>query len=384
MRAPAWDGPTYALRHGTTRAESAAGRAMKVGFMAKSLCSRHSGSSLSDLVCGEQTPSRDWIVLDAFASSELDTAARPLLHLARHVTGFDSSFVCSDIGQLAGQRVVFSVGDGQLLVAEGTAADWRDAAHRAEAGIEAFHALPIRRGDATIGMLCVAGREPAELSTRQLEGLRLIAEALEHLIAVDHMKTLAESRAALAEQAEVDARDQALRHAADSLQMQRLAHTDVLTGLPNRRGFMTRWEEQVARSLRRDTPLALMLIDADNFKKVNDTLGHAMGDAVLRAISASLLVARRTPDIVARLGGDEFALATANADENHLKGLAEEIRQTFAVVAEELGVETTLSIGFVSSETCPRERMLAEADGALYRSKAAGGDTAETIECARS
>jgi diguanylate cyclase len=322
--------------------------------------------------------------LDAFASSEIDTAARPLLHLARHVTAMDTAFVCSARRHAAGQRVMFSVDDGELPVAEGTAANWDDAGHRAALGIHSFHSIPIQIGEATAGMICVAGRGNAELSARQLEGFRLIAEAFEHLVVSEREKTLAGARAAAAEQAVAEARDEAIRHAADSLQMQRLAHTDVLTGLPNRRGFMTRWEDQLARSARRNTPLALMLIDADRFKQVNDTLGHAMGDAVLRAISAALLVARRSSDLVGRLGGDEFVLVTANSDEAHLNALAEDIRRTFAVVANELGVDTTLSIGIASSEHCPRERMLAEADEALYRSKAAGGDTAESMECAQS
>lgn len=236
-------------------------------------------------------------------------------------------------------------------------------------------------GGTVVGKLCAAGLALGDLRESQRLGLRLVADAFEHLLEADHAKMLAESRAALAESAVVEAREQAARHAADSLQMQRLAHTDVLTGLPNRRGFMSRWEDQLARSTRRDTPLGMLLIDADHFKSVNDTMGHAMGDAVLKAISTALLVARSTPDVVARLGGDEFVLVTGNADSDHLMGLAQSIRETFAVVADELGVDTTLSIGIVSTESCPRETMLADADEALYRSKAAGGNTAETHEC---
>lgn len=318
----------------------------------------------------------------AFASSEIDSAARPLLQLARLVAGLETAFVSAP-GPM-GQEVLFAVNEGELRVSEGSAGNWSDPNHPSSLGIQCFHCEPIRLGHSIVGQLCSAGLAPCELRARQLEGLRLIADAFEHLLAVDQKKALAETRASQAEEAVAEARDEAIRHAADSLQMRRLAHTDMLTGLPNRRGFMARWEDQVARSTRRDTPLGLLLIDADHFKKVNDTMGHAMGDAVLRAISTALLVARRTPDIVARLGGDEFALATANADMEHLKGLAANIRRTFAVVAEELGVATTLSIGIVSSESCARETMLRDADEALYRSKAAGGDTAEVHECERS
>lgn len=322
--------------------------------------------------------------MDAFASSEIDSAARPLLRLALLVSGQKTAFVCSSHGLSAGQRVIFSVSQGELEVVEGTVAAWDDAGYRASLGIHCWHCEPIRVGEATLAVLCSAGKAPCELRERQREGLRFIADALEHLLVAARKRVEAESRMSLAEEAIAEAREEAIRHAADSVQMRRLAHTDVLTGLPNRRGFMTRWEEQVAHSTRRGTPLGLLLIDADDFKEVNDTLGHAMGDAVLRAISTSLLVARRPPEIVARLGGDEFALATANGDADHLMELANTIRSTFAVVAEELGVTTTLSIGIASSDSGGREHMLRDADEALYRSKAAGGNTAEAYAFARS
>ena len=98
---------------------------------------------------------------------------------------------------------------------------------------------------------------------------------------------------------------------------------------------------------------------------------------MLRAIGATLQAVAHTADVVARLGGDEFAFAISHTDGAHLLAVAENIRRLFAVAADELQVNTTLSIGLVSSEDCPRHRMLADADKALYRSKAAGGDRAE-------
>jgi diguanylate cyclase (GGDEF)-like protein len=87
-----------------------------------------------------------------------------------------------------------------------------------------------------------------------------------------------------------------------------------------------------------------------------------------------LLIVARSPDIVARLGGDEFAFATTDSDRSRLLAKAEGIQVAFAEVAAELGVATTLSIGIVSSEDCTPERMLAEADKAVYRSKLADGN----------
>ncbi|MEO7252272.1 MAG: GGDEF domain-containing protein, partial [Arenimonas sp.] len=187
------------------------------------------------------------------------------------------------------------------------------------------------------------------------------------------------------ELAELDARDARLesrRHAQDSERMELLAHTDVLTGLPNRRAFISRWEDELARSARRAYPLGLLLIDADRFKSVNDHFGHSKGDAVLRAIGAALQEVARSEDSAARLGGDEFALVVSHCHGQALLAMAANIRRMFAQATAQLGVDTTLSIGIVSSDTCPRLRMLAEADAELYRSKAAGGDRAQMSTCA--
>jgi diguanylate cyclase len=201
------------------------------------------------------------------------------------------------------------------------------------------------------------------------------------LLETQRLAGLAKARAERAERATAEARLEAQRHAEQSLQMEQLANTDVLTGLPNRRAFMARWEDELARSGRRNYAIGLVLIDADRFKAVNDGSGHALGDAVLRALGATLLVVATTPDLVARLGGDEFAMVTSHADRPRLLALAQAIRELFATMAAELGVDTTLSIGVVSSDDCLRERMLSDADRELYRAKAAGGNTVRLFDC---
>jgi diguanylate cyclase (GGDEF)-like protein len=189
---------------------------------------------------------------------------------------------------------------------------------------------------------------------------------------------------ARAEAAELDAaaaHDATRRQALHAQQLERLAYTDSLTGLPNRRAFMSRWEAALARSQRRQEAIGLMIIDADRFKAINDSAGHAMGDIVLRAISATLLMVARPPDVVGRLGGDEFAIFSVNTDEAHLEALADQIGTQFREVAQELGVDSGLSIGIVSSDRCPRATLFEEADSALYRSKDAGGDVARASDC---
>jgi diguanylate cyclase (GGDEF)-like protein len=163
--------------------------------------------------------------------------------------------------------------------------------------------------------------------------------------------------------------------------MKHLAHTDELTGLHNRRAFMARWQAALSQAERANEPIALLLVDADRFKAVNDSGGHALGDTVLRAIGASLQYVAQPGDIVARLGGDEFAVFTTQADPAHLRQLGEAIRDQFTAAAVVLEVDATLSIGIASSLDCPREYLLRDADIALYRSKEAGGNCAHLFEC---
>jgi GGDEF domain-containing protein len=86
------------------------------------------------------------------------------------------------------------------------------------------------------------------------------------------------------------------------------AATDPLTRLANHRAFHERLREELSRALRHERPLALVLLDVDHFKAINDSLGHERGDTVLAAVAATLSDVARTEDVLARLGGDEFAL----------------------------------------------------------------------------
>jgi diguanylate cyclase (GGDEF)-like protein len=215
----------------------------------------------------------------------------------------------------------------------------------------------------------------------QLEGLRLVADAMERLLGVE--RELADVQAsfedAAAEAAAAHGATQ--RQAIYSQQMKHLAHTDELTGLSNRRAFMARWQAPPPQADRADEPIALLLVDADRFKAVNDSGGHALGDTVLRAIGASLQYAAQPADIVARLGGDEFAIFTKRADPVELRKLADAIRDEFKAAAVLLAVDATLSIGMASSLDCPRDNLLRDADIALYRSKEAGGDCSHLFGC---
>lgn len=338
------------------------------------------------------------------APSALERAARPLLRLASVMTGVESTFLTSIDWDSGRQKVLYSLNQGALEVEEGIEIDWHESMCRtmflagrvqsSEVGVEVsatqgakslgfrtFFAFPILAGDTAIGTVCGASRGEIVLDASQLEAMQLIADALLQLLEAERQYTRVRLRAEAAEHEAEQARSGLQRQALHSQHMEHLAHTDVLTGLPNRRAFMVRWEDELARSGRRQYPIALMLLDADEFKAVNDSEGHAKGDEVLRAIGATLMEVARSPDVVARLGGDEFALVTTHSDSPRLHAVAEDIRSRFARRAAELGVTTTLSVGMVSSEHCPREGMLADADRALYFSKDAGGDTARIYTC---
>ncbi len=152
-----------------------------------------------------------------------------------------------------------------------------------------------------------------------------------------------------------------------------LAATDELTGCAVRRVFRQRVEEEIARALRGDRRLSLMMIDVDQFKSVNDTYGHLVGDRLLAAVGAVLRANVRSFDMVGRLGGDEFAIVLPDAQPSEAVALAERIRQSVAVAIE---VPVTVSVGVSGlDQYVPTvEQLFDDADFALYEVKRAGRD----------
>ena len=159
-------------------------------------------------------------------------------------------------------------------------------------------------------------------------------------------------------------------------EIRRLAYYDALTGLPNRALLHDRLHEAVARARRDGTGCAVLCLDLNRFKLVNDTLGHAAGDRVLRETARRLLAATRDTDTVARLGGDEFAVllnhaSSANAAMLSARLLAS-LRQPIVAEGMQTYVEASLGIAMVSAQSEEPERILRDADIALYRAKAEG------------
>jgi diguanylate cyclase (GGDEF)-like protein len=168
---------------------------------------------------------------------------------------------------------------------------------------------------------------------------------------------------------------------AANTQLEQLSTTDALTGLANRRRFDVRLAEEVQRSHRHGTALALLMIDIDHFKRYNDLLGHPQGDSALRAVAAVLAQqARRPGELVARVGGEEFALLLPHADAAAAATVAERCQRALATLglahaASPSAAHVTVSIGVALLMTRQREDLAAfirRADAALYAAKAAG------------
>ncbi len=160
-------------------------------------------------------------------------------------------------------------------------------------------------------------------------------------------------------------------------QLQYQAHHDPLTGLPNRNLFEDRFEAALSRARREGTKAALLFLDLDHFKRINDSLGHAAGDALLQETAARLMSLMRKHDTVARLGGDEFAvLLESVAGVTDATSVAEKIiaalAAPFHISGHDLFVSTSAGIAFYPDDGADAETLLKNADTALYRAKGDG------------
>lgn len=158
--------------------------------------------------------------------------------------------------------------------------------------------------------------------------------------------------------------------------LEALANKDGLTGLMNRRYFMQAAEVELQRAQRYRRPVTVAMADLDYFKKLNDTYGHAAGDAVLRAFAERVREALRQSDLVCRYGGEEFAFLFPEIATGETEKLAERLRAGCADNQVELPdgrrVNVTVSIGLADASECPIEIALKHADEALYEAKRLG------------
>jgi diguanylate cyclase (GGDEF)-like protein len=157
---------------------------------------------------------------------------------------------------------------------------------------------------------------------------------------------------------------------------------DPLTGIANRRAFLQDAEIHLKRQMTNPHPIAVMLLDLDNFKSINDRFGHAVGDRVLQLFAQVGNCCMRRTDLFGRLGGEEFAALLVDTTRERASAIAEEIRAGFADATSEVDgrpVTATVSIGIVMSHDAVLDlsALLAQADHALYRAKDNGRDRIE-------
>jgi len=157
-----------------------------------------------------------------------------------------------------------------------------------------------------------------------------------------------------------------------------LAQTDILTGLPNRAFFLARLEEINMQLSVRGLPFSILMLDLDRFKNVNDSLGHAAGDALLRQVGQRLKSALRPKDVLARLGGDEFAIIQETGEDQRTCStelaarIARLVSEPFLLPGHRVEIGTSIGIAIAPDHGSDQEQLLKKADLALYRSKSAG------------
>lgn len=169
-----------------------------------------------------------------------------------------------------------------------------------------------------------------------------------------------------------------LRKADDLDRLREQAFLDALTGCYNRRGFDEHLQVELTRAKRYDRPLALMLVDLDAFKRINDKLGHQSGDHVIRRFAELLTNTFRTTDIISRYGGDEFAVIFPETTLEEAARLAERIRLLlhglFPDPQISRGVTASFGVAAFPADAALSEDLVASADRALYAAKTAGRD----------
>ena len=206
--------------------------------------------------------------------------------------------------------------------------------------------LPLRVGGKELGVLIGRARASLELTQEQLEAATLVAQ---------HAASLLDAALALRRE-------------------QRAAVTDELTGLLNRRGFRDRFREALDRCARNGGSLALIMLDCDDLKAVNDRGGHELGDAVLQLIGDFLRTEKRREDIAARLGGDEFGLVIPDGTKEIALAVAERLRRALIERGLESGkpITATLGVAAYPGDGAALIDLLRAADRAMYQAKLEG------------
>lgn len=178
----------------------------------------------------------------------------------------------------------------------------------------------------------------------------------------------------------INGRERALGLAAAMTEeLRHMAQHDTLTGLPNRALFNDRLDQELARAKRQGGRFAMVFLDIDHFKPINDNFGHDVGDQVLRQVAKQLLASVRAADTVARIGGDEFVVLLAHLSESDtILALANKLHQAlkspFVVAGHQLAISCSVGVAVYPEDGTDASALTKGADDAMYRAKAAGRD----------
>ncbi len=267
--------------------------------------------------------------------------------------------------------------DGQGLELEG---------QEAPQGLQAVVAAPVRGADIGLGSISLlwsgeAGFEPdaerlpfletvGHLMGLAIEHAGLVAELVDRVNESRQLKEKEEQRSQ--ELAELNER---LRVA--NVKLEELSITDELTGLFNRRHFTQRLDEEINRSQRQGHPISLVMADLDHFKRVNDTLGHQIGDEALRQFAVWLKNGVRRVDLVGRYGGEEFVIVLVDCGPNRALNVADKLRREVARRSQNPPFDKlggfTVSMGISSlTDGDSAQELIQRADKALYAAKEKG------------
>ena len=231
-------------------------------------------------------------------------------------------------------------------------------------GLAAVFTFPLRHGNGQLGALDLYRDTTGPLDPRELSAAQTLADVASAYL------LHAQAREQVTEEAE------RLRHSS--------LH-DPLTGLANRVLLQERLEHAAARAARTSNASAVLFIDLDRFKRVNDTYGHVAGDQVLMAVARRLLAALRPGDTLARVGGDEFVLLCENLTSSNdvdvvATRIAEALAAPFAIAGAELSITASVGVAFAGPESSITPDLLEDADTAMYQAKRHGGATHHTID----
>lgn len=232
--------------------------------------------------------------------------------------------------------------------------------------------FPLVTKDEVLGVLSAASHHPHTFDGAEVELLEVLAAQVATAVkGIQLYRQLAQSRAQLSEVNEQLLESMGVEH--------HLARTDELTGIPNRRFIDETVDAECARSSRYGQPLSVVLADLDHLKEINDSFGHAVGDAMLRHVARLARETCRNVDVVGRYGGDEFVFVLPNTGLEEAAGLAERFRQRLeeSRLRDRNGglVLSTASLGVAEwrpSEIDAPPSLLPKADRAMYAAKASG------------